>query len=346
MSPMKVHVVGAGAIGGLVGAYLARAGHEVTLVDANARHVAAIRADGLRITGVAEFTVRLPALEPDELREPLDVVLLAVKSRHTADALRVITPLLSQDGCVVSLQNGLEEYAIADAVGAHRTVGALVTFGGFYDQPGQISYGGTGMLSIGEIDGVTRPRTRELAALLRAAHEVEVTGNIFGFLWSKTAVAAPYFATALADQDVPELFAVPEHRPVFGALVAEVVRVGRAEGVRFEEVDGFDPAVFADRPEDAAAVDACWQAQIAYWRAHSQTRTGVWRDLAIHHRPTEVDHILLPVVRRAAAAGVPTPGLTALVDAVHQAETGRRALGVEILAELDKITAREGERDR
>jgi 2-dehydropantoate 2-reductase len=336
---MNVHVVGAGAIGGLVGAFLARAGHQVTLVDANARHVAAIRAGGLRVTGVAEFTARVPALEPDELREPLDVVLLAVKSRHTADALRVIAPLLREDGCVVSLQNGLEEYAIADAVGARRTVGALVTFGGFYEEPGRIRYGGAGTLTLGELDGTVRPRTTDLADLLRAAHEVEVTDNIFGFLWSKTAVAAPYFATAVADRDVPELFATAAHRPVFGALVAEVVRVGRAEGVRFEEVDGFDPAVFADRPEDAAALDACWQAQIAYWQAHSQTRTGVWRDLAIHHRPTEVDHILLPVVRRAAAAGVPVPGLTALVAAVHEAETGQRALGVQVLAELDRITA-------
>ena len=81
-----------------------------------------------------------PAEAPDELR----TVLLAVKSRHTSDALATIAPRLAGDGVVVSLQNGLEEYRIAAAVGAERTIGALLTFGGHYAEPGRIVYGGPG----------------------------------------------------------------------------------------------------------------------------------------------------------------------------------------------------------
>ncbi|MEU4804023.1 2-dehydropantoate 2-reductase [Actinosynnema sp. NPDC023587] len=332
---MTIHIVGAGAIGGLIGAHLHRAGHDVVLVDANAEHVAAINADGLRISGEADFAVRPRAVLPEHLAEPLRTVLLGVKSRHTRDALRVVAPLLADDGYVVSLQNGLEEYPIADVVGPRRTIGALVTFGGFYEGPGRITYGGSGTFRIGEVDGTAGDRVRDLARLLGGFHPTEVTDNIFGYLWSKTAIAAVYFATAVADEDVPVLLARPEHRPLFGRLVGEVVEVAGAAGVRCETVDGFDPTLFAAhaRP-DRDAVEAAWQAQITYWVAHRQTRTGVWRDLAIHHRPTEVDHILGPVLELATRHGVAVPHVRAVVDAVHRAERDPGTMGTAVLTAL------------
>jgi 2-dehydropantoate 2-reductase len=84
---MDVVVIGAGAIGGTLGAHMARAGHRVLLCDQDAEHVAAIRADGLRIEGpVEEFTVRVDAVTPDELPERIDHAIVAVKSLHTASA--------------------------------------------------------------------------------------------------------------------------------------------------------------------------------------------------------------------------------------------------------------------
>ncbi|WP_033295503.1 ketopantoate reductase family protein [Amycolatopsis jejuensis] len=335
---MTIHIVGAGAIGGLVGAYLHEAGHEVVLVDANAEHVAAINARGLQISGEADFTAYPRAVRPEHLTGPLDTVLLAVKSRHTQDALKTIAPLLSDDGFVVSLQNGLEEYPIADAVGPQRTVGALVTFGGFYDKPGHLIYGGAGTFRIGEVDGTESNRVHELAALLSEFHPTEVTSNIFGYLWSKAAIAAVYFATAVANEDVPVLLAKNQHRSLFGRLVGEVERVAQAAGVRCETVDGFDPTLFTvDAEADPAQVESAWQAQIAYWVAHQQTRTGVWRDLAIHRRPTEVDHILGPVLDLAAKHGVEVPHVRAVTDAVHRAEKDPDTMGEHVLAELAEV---------
>ncbi len=75
---------GAGAIGGTLGAYLARAGHDVTLVDAVAEHVDAINRDGLRITGpMSEFTQRMPAFTSDALHGSWDTIILATKAHHT-----------------------------------------------------------------------------------------------------------------------------------------------------------------------------------------------------------------------------------------------------------------------
>src|SRR5262249_28625292 len=134
---MRCLVWGAGAIGGTLGAYLARAGHDVTLVDVVAEHVAAINRSGLTISGpIAAFTTPLPAFTPDTLRGTWDTIILATKAHHTEAAASALLPHLTPTGCVISAQNGLNELTIAQLVGEARTVGAFVNFGADYMEPG------------------------------------------------------------------------------------------------------------------------------------------------------------------------------------------------------------------
>src|SRR5262249_25113616 len=124
---MPIIVYGAGAIGGITGAALARAGHDVLLVDNAPPHVEAINAVGLAVErDGAVATTPLRAVTPTGLGRGLELVLLAVKSQHTGDALRELAPRMAPNGAIVSLQNGLSEEAIARAVGPDRTVGCLV----------------------------------------------------------------------------------------------------------------------------------------------------------------------------------------------------------------------------
>jgi 2-dehydropantoate 2-reductase len=126
----QVTIIGAGAIGGTVSAYLDEAGYDVTLVDVAPEHVWTINERGLRITGVrGERTFRPRAILADELRGPLGVIFLCVKGHFTEDVIGRIEPLLASDGFVLSLQNGLNEALIAERIGIERTVGAFVHFG-------------------------------------------------------------------------------------------------------------------------------------------------------------------------------------------------------------------------
>ncbi|HWE61666.1 MAG TPA: 2-dehydropantoate 2-reductase, partial [Chloroflexota bacterium] len=144
---MNLTIVGAGAIGGTVGAYLTRAGQTVRLVDRDQAHVTAMRQRGLTIHGGAEtFTVPVDAYAPSALTGPLDTVLLAVKAQHTRDALAEIAHLLTPRSAVVSLQNGLCEREIATLVGAARTIGSFVNFSADYLEPGVIGLGAPGSL--------------------------------------------------------------------------------------------------------------------------------------------------------------------------------------------------------
>ncbi len=242
MSPPVV-VWGAGAIGGTIGAALARAGREVLLVDRAEDHVQAINRAGLTITGpIASYSVRVRATTPERLEGTFETVLLAVKGQDTLAATNALRPHLAAGGAVVSVQNGLNERTIAGIVGPERTIGCFVNFGADYQGPGVIMYGGRGAVVVGELDGRRTPRIESLHALLRLFEaEAVLTDNIFGYLWSKLIYGGLLFATALTDEPIADVLEAPRYRPMLGALGREIAAVAAAEGVRLEAFNGFDP---------------------------------------------------------------------------------------------------------
>lgn len=178
---------GAGAIGGTLGAYLARAGHEVLLVDQVAEHVAAC-SRGLAIEGpVGAFVQPVPAVTPAEVEGRFSRIVLAVKAHHTEGAMDALAPHLSDDGFVLSAQNGLNELAIAARVGPERTMGCFVNFGADWLGPGRILYGNRSAVVVGEIDGTIRERTRTMHALLQDFEpDAVLTDNVWGYLWGSS----------------------------------------------------------------------------------------------------------------------------------------------------------------
>src|SRR5215831_11763260 len=207
---MRFLIWGAGAIGGTLGAYLARTGHDVAFVDTVTEHVSAINSAGIKITGpIDEFTQTVPAFTPESLTCTWDTILLATKAHHTEAATRALLPHLSDDGCVVSAQNGLNEIAIARIVGEARTVGSFVNFGADYIGPGVIHYGGRGAVVLGEIDGRVTSRISAIHdAWLRFDDRAFITPNIFGYLWGKEAYGAMLFATALTNESIADALAM------------------------------------------------------------------------------------------------------------------------------------------
>ncbi|MDR7542708.1 MAG: 2-dehydropantoate 2-reductase [Armatimonadota bacterium] len=332
---MELTIVGAGAVGGVIGAHLARAGHRVQLIDRNRDHVEAIQRHGLHVGGVVDFTVHVPACLPDEAAGPIHTIILAVKTLHTREALAPLVPALSPDGCVVSMQNGLEEPKVAALVGWPRTVGAFLTFGAYYEGPGRLVYSGPASLRVGEPDGRITPRVLALAGVLSDFHPTEPTDNIWGFLWGKLILGTIYFATATVDADVTEILARDENRRVLAELATEACQVADALGVRVESVDGFNPhAVRTDAMASPTAADAAWAAQVAYWQRGTARRAGVWRDLAIHHRKTEAEPILGALIEAALRAGRPVPRVRALLRIIGELEGGRRRMGWANLWEI------------
>ncbi|MGI9420914.1 MAG: ketopantoate reductase family protein [Geminicoccaceae bacterium] len=323
-SSEPILIWGAGAIGGVLGAYWAGAGRDVLLVDIHAEHVAACR-KGLVIEGpVEEFSVPIDAVTPGELSGKYQKTVLAVKAHATEAAMAALLPHLADDGFVLSAQNGLNERVIASIAGPSRCMGAFVNFGADWLAPGRILFGNRGAVVVGEIDGVTRDRTHGMHDLLRLFEpDAVLTDDIWAYLWGKLGYGAMLFATALTPDSMSDNFADPARRPVLAALAREVMAVAAAEDVRPKGFNGFDPAAFAPDADPAAAA-ASLSALADFNRRTAKTHSGIWRDLAVRKRRTEVDPQIGIIVEIAKGHGIETPVLARLVALIHDIEDGRR----------------------
>jgi 2-dehydropantoate 2-reductase len=331
---MRYTVFGAGAIGGTVGAYMVRGGQDVLFVDREVEHVQAMQTRGLTIRGFDEtFTVPAEAVAPDALPGRLETVLLACKAPATETAVRSFADRLAPDGCVVSLQNGLNELTIAREVGQARTIGAFVNFSADYLEPGLIHFGGRGAFYLGELDGSITPRLEQLQQALGHWGNVQLTDNIWGFLWGKQAYGAMLFASALTNASMGE--AIDQHREVMVELAREVLRVAAANGVAPLGFDGFEPAVIGSA--DHSAIDASLDRLVAVRRGDAKTHSGVWRDLAVRKRRTEVDAHFQPIVADARRHHLPVPHLERMIAMIHELEDARRDFAAANLEELAAV---------
>jgi 2-dehydropantoate 2-reductase len=325
MSDEPIVIWGAGAIGGTIGAYWARAGVPVLLVDIVREHVEACRTTGLAIEGpVDQFTQVIPARTPDELQGTYSRIVLAVKAPATEAALGALAKHLKPDGYVLSAQNGLNEIAISKRLGAERTMGCFVNFGADWLGPGRIIRGNRASVVVGEIDGKTRERTRDMHRLLQVFEpDAVLTDNIWGYLWGKLAYGAMLFATALNDDSISANFDDPARFMVFDRLAREVMQVATARKVKPLGFSGFDPAAFFPGAPEAGSRRSV--ADLAEFNRHSaKTHSGIWRDLAVRKRKTEIDPQIGIIAELGREAGVDTPLIRRLVELIHDVEDGKR----------------------
>jgi 2-dehydropantoate 2-reductase len=332
-----VLIWGAGAIGGSLGAWWARAGVPVLMVDIVADHVAACAGPGLSIEGPVEtFTQPVPCVTPGELTGRFRKIVLAVKAQATEAAMAALKPHLAEDGFVLSAQNGLNEHVITRHVGAARTMGAFVNFGADWTAPGRILFGNRGAVVVGELDGQTYPRTRDMFDLLRLFEpDAVLTDNIWGYLWGKLGYGAMLFATALTPDSMTSNFADPARGPALIALAREVMRTAVAEAVTPKPFNGFEPGAFMPGAGDAEARESL-AALAAFNATTAKSHSGIYRDLAVRKRRTEVDAQLGAVVDIAARHGIETPVLRRLVALIHDIEDGRRAMSIDTFHELTR----------
>ena len=333
-----ITIIGAGAIGGTVGAYLTEAGYDVTLVDVVPEHVAIMNERGLRLTGIpGDRIYKVKAKLPEELAGPLGVTLLCVKGHFTEDAARQYAPLLADDGYIVSLQNGLNEEIIARYAGLERTVGCFVHFGADYLEPGLIQFANVQTMFLGELDGRVTPRVEGLQAMLSNVVPAEVTTNIWGYLWGKLVYGAFAFVVSTVDAPVPEIIDDPLGRGLSRLAGAEAYAIGKSQTDRLEMIGNFNPNAFAPGDDFEARADAALLEVIAPMRGGIKQHMGIWRDLAVKKRRSEVDMQTGALVEYGRRTGIPTPVNAAVLEVIHEIEAGERGMEWTNLRDIARL---------
>ncbi|MDE3111706.1 MAG: 2-dehydropantoate 2-reductase [Chloroflexota bacterium] len=351
LAHVSVAVLGVGAVGSVTSAYLARGGIDVAAFDPWHQHVEETRSNGLRIAAPEEdFVVRVRIDHLDALSRvarPIDVLFLALKSYDTEWAVRYAAPYLAPDGVIVSLQNGMNEPAIAAIVGRERTMGCVVHLTAELRGPGS-AVASTGpswsAYTVGELDGARTERVERIAAALSTVGTTKVTERIGAALWAKlTTNTMTNGLASITGLTTRQLWADERVVPVLLRIAGETIEVAYACD---EAVDPIKPPGAVDPllPTDIRAAyrgDAAARARLtsalrslaASRSGRRENRSSMLQDVLRGRRP-EIDQLNGHVVREGAARGVPTPVNAALVSLVHEVAAKRRELGpanVELL---------------
>jgi len=349
----RIAILGAGAVGGTIGAYLTREGHDVTLIDGWAAHVEKINSEGLTYTDLnGSFTVQAKAVHLNDvcnIREPFDMVFLSVKSYYTRWATCLIEPFLKPTGFVLPAQNGMNDELVASIVGHNRTVGCVVLYSGAMYEPAHVIRTDpltTHAFTIGELSGMVTPRVREAVDLLSVIGPSESTANIWGLRWSKLAVNC--MANALWGLLGPAVSSLNESQRIemYSVMVTtacEVVRVACAMGVAVEPLFGVPAEKFAEAKtkKDLGDLTKAFFAATAANRLSPEqeakigvpVRPSLLQDV-IKGRRTEVEYLNGYAVEKGKEVGVAMPVNTALTDLSKQMWEGKIKPGLENLKRL------------
>jgi 2-dehydropantoate 2-reductase len=319
---MRVCVIGAGAMGGIFGGLLAKAGHDVTFVDTWREHVEVINAKGLLLDGVkGELVVRARAATEPPPGLAADVAVILTDANSTAQAAAAAATVLGRDGFAITFQNGIGNVeALVETLGAARVAAGSTMCSGATRGPGRSSFTHMGTTSIGEIGGGGSPRLDRFCTELAAAGlEAQVHSDIMSLIWTKFALNCSINALAAATGlRAGEFSRVPATDRLQDILLDEILAVARAKGITLTDPD--------------------FRAKV---KTHSWKKYN--RPSMLQHvesgRRTEIDALNARLVDEGRRLGVPTPYNDALVCILKGVEHKRRVIGTRTEAEYAALEA-------
>lgn len=287
---MKICFIGAGAMGSSFGGLLARAGHDVTLIDRWAEHIAAIRANGLAIEGVAgehRVRVRAETAVPADLQA--EAVVVWTDSNSTRDAAGAAAGALGKDGFAITLQNGIGNVeTLVEVLGRERVAGGSCMASAASRGPGRSALTHMGMTSIGELDGRRSARIEKLRdALAGAGFEARIHPDILSVIWTKFALNCTINALcATTGLRLGEIARLPAMDRLQDRVIDEVLAVTKAKGITLDDPD------FRGHIKEH-----CWK---------KFSRPSMLQHIEAGRR-TEIAALNARLVEEGAKLGVPTP---------------------------------------
>jgi 2-dehydropantoate 2-reductase len=333
----KIAVLGAGAIGSSVAADIARAGHDLTVIDQWPAHVEAMKAGGLHVKiPDEEYRVAVDAVhlcDVGSLNRSFDLVLMSPKSYDSMWMARLIAPHLAEDGVLVCVQNSLNDEWVAPIIGRERDVGCAFELSAEVFTPGVVQRNtmrDRTWFGLGELHGRVTPRLTEIQQILSCVGRVTITSNIWGAKWAKlvnsSMILAPFGMLGLQSWEATE---IPEVFDLCVRLGRETMAVSAALGVTIDPIFGMSAEEF-NVSTDEIVKKLLRAILIHHGETARQVRGVVLQD---YHkgRKTETDYLNGLVARKGREAGVPTPANDAVV------EINRRILAGELRPTRDNI---------
>ncbi|WP_028239308.1 ketopantoate reductase family protein [Stutzerimonas azotifigens] len=324
---MRTAIIGAGSLGTIIGALMAKGGRPVHLVDTNRAHVEALNRDGARVIGEMDLLVPVEALTPEQMTGRYDLVFLLNKQTANQAVLTHLQAFLHPDSTVCTLQNGIPEPSVAAILGASRTIGGAVGFGATWVGPGVSRLTTAAQtvrnfaFEIGEIDGTLRPRLRAVQDYLSCVGRTELLSDLMGIRWSKVLMNATFSGMSAAlGCTFGEVLDDPRALLCVALIANETARAAHAEGHRMAAMQGEDFERFLlQTPADIPGVLPLIR---KIWTPHRQLRASMLQDLE-KGLDTEIAFINGVVSQAGRRHGLSTPFNDRVVELVSAAQSIR-----------------------
>ena len=304
---MRIYMIGAGAMGGVYGGLLARAGYDVTLIDPREDHIRKIQSEGITIEGVlGTHVIRIPAQCDDAGLQTADLAIIFTDSNSTRDAAKVAKHLLKPDGFALTLQNGIGNVeALTAELGRERVVAGVSMNSAANPAAGRSAYTNVGMTSIGELDGRDTQRLKQVAEMLnKAGIPTEIIPDPMNWIWAKFVLNCGINAlTAITGLRSGEIYRTPEVNVLQDRVIDEIMAVVERKKLKLPEKD----------PRKKIK-DHC---RIRY------NKPSMMQHIE-QGRRTEIDSLNGALVREARVLGIATPYNEAVVAVVKGLEKSRR----------------------
>lgn len=319
---MKVAIYGAGAMGTVLGAYIAKAGVDIDLINRNEKHVAALNEKGAHIIGTVDFTQKVNALLPSEMSEKYDIILLMTKQRYNGEIVAFLKDYLKEDGALCTCQNGLPEFKIAEMIGAERTLGCAIAWGATFHGEG-----------VSELTSAPDALTFSLGAFGKGNHlqdvkdllekmgEVIVEENFIGARWSKLLINSAFSGlSTVTGATFGDISKKKESRKVAQRIMKECIDVAKAADIRIEPVQGHKiDKLFDYRGAFKKAIS--FALIPVAMKKHGKLISSMLQDLR-HGKKCEIGFINGVVCEFGRKYNVPTPFNDKTVEIVHAIEEG------------------------
>jgi 2-dehydropantoate 2-reductase len=322
---MRTAILGAGSLGTIMGAVVSKNGGDVVLVDSYKAHVDALNEKGATVTGYLDLkNIPVKAITPDQMEGIYDVVIVLLKQTANAVALRNLLPFINEDSVVCTLQNGIPEEAVAEIVGADRTVGGTVGWGAGWVAPGvsQLYTKPEHMrIEIGSLDGTITEKVKRVEAFLKLAGDVEINTNLLGIRWSKLLMNSALSGMSAALGCTFGEIIDDEKAVRCAAHVAdELLRVAELKGIALEVIipgKDFNELKF----DDEAGRDHAVEFLRDVYSVHRPQKASMMQDME-KGRPCEIDFINGIVSENGDRYGLETPFNDLIVKIVKEFEAG------------------------
>jgi 2-dehydropantoate 2-reductase len=299
-------ILGAGAIGSIIGAHLARAGHSVVML-ARGRRAEQIEREGLRIAGLADLTVQVPTITDPSRFEGADVFIVATKTTGTAQALDAVAH--AEIGVAFSIQNGLwKNDQLARVFGEQRVLGSLANTSGELMATGEVLFTRNVNVFLGELEGDDSARAQSIAASINASGvRSKAVPDILAREWAKFVGWTGLMAMSVTTRAVTwRYLSDPDCALLLVRLVREMVALARASGVELTDQHSLLPIqTIIHRPEQEA-VAAIIHSGNEFKASAPEHRMSTLQDLDAG-RPLEIEETLGDALNRSAQLGLSLP---------------------------------------